>query len=297
MAERHNDLFREFDMSMVRKQNNSERGQKGGERERFEQRRAGIQLGLEIADVIEELNMLKLLFETQSEVLTQALGDVSKVVWLERLQVGFPRALDKVTKEYMPQVDRMMRDAQRVHKSLMGLLDLQQKEEEIQEAQNANRQALFSAKQALSAQDQADAIEAQSQILFIFTVVTIVFLPLSFFTSYFGMNIDDGKGGTTNYTRTNVNRVMGGASGPIIGLLLIGALVWYYVGKTLSARKRTRELIQLEDQDYLPDGLISETDPEYRRMADMRNKDRDQEGVHKRSIAKHSRRRAPYLSV
>ena len=52
---------------------------------------------------------------------------------------------------------------------LMSLLDLQQKEDSLKEA-------IFSNDQALAAQEQAEETEAQSQILFLFTLVTIVFV-------------------------------------------------------------------------------------------------------------------------
>jgi hypothetical protein len=51
----------------------------------------------------------------------------------------------------------------------MSLLDLQQKEDSLKEA-------IFSNDQALAAQEQAEETEAQSQILFLFTIVTIVFV-------------------------------------------------------------------------------------------------------------------------
>ena len=51
----------------------------------------------------------------------------------------------------------------------MDLLDLQQKEETLKEAHYSN-------KQAEAAREQADETEAQSKILFLFTIVTIVFV-------------------------------------------------------------------------------------------------------------------------
>jgi hypothetical protein len=49
------------------------------------------------------------------------------------------------------------------------LLDLQQKEETLREAQYSNQQAS-------AAREQVDETAAQSQIFFLFTVVTIIFV-------------------------------------------------------------------------------------------------------------------------
>ena len=43
---------------------------------------------------------------------------------------------------------------------------------------------------------QAEASVSHSRILLLFTIVTIIFLPLSFLASWFGMNIDDPKAGS-----------------------------------------------------------------------------------------------------
>lgn len=51
----------------------------------------------------------------------------------------------------------------------MELLDLQQKEETLREAQYSNQQAS-------AAREQVDETAAQSQIFFLFTVVTIIFV-------------------------------------------------------------------------------------------------------------------------
>lgn len=266
---KYDDLFRKFDMSM----------DQGEERIDVKQRREMVRQGLQIADIIDELHMLERLFATQRDVLENAISNIENVKCLKSLRNEMKDILEKISTHYLPQIGWMTKDAERVQKNVLDLLDLQQKEENINkaqdhihEAQRLNQQSLFAAKQALSAQVQADATEAQSQILFLFTMVTIIFLPLSFFTSYFGMNIDNGRGDTKNYAHSHVNKVMGGSSGPIIGTLLIGAVVWYLVSKKRSEDKRTRELIRLQDERCLPEKMILPTDPEYQRMKKMRQK-------------------------
>lgn len=259
VTEKHDDFFRSFDESMT----------SGAKRIDVNQRRDEVRLVLQNADIIGELHMLEQLFETQRNVLQKGWKDILEVKCLELLQKKMRDLLRQIVDDYLPQIQQMTRDSERVQKSLLELLDLQQKEENLYEAQSANQQALFTAKQALSAQDQADATNEQWQIIFVFTAVTIIFLPLSFFTSYFGMNIDNGNNGSLNYKRSHVNKVMGGASGPTIGLLLIGAGIWYYVVKRRSAHNRTKELSKLQDQKCLPRELVDETDPEHKKMENM----------------------------
>jgi CorA-like Mg2+ transporter protein len=259
VTEKYSDFQQAFDASMA----------PDAERINIEKRRKEVRLGVEIADIIDELHMLRQIFETQSNVLEKGCDDTSNIVYLKSYRDEMSRIRDKIINEYLLQVERMMRDSERIQRSLLDLLDLQQKEESIYEAQYANRQALFAAKQALSSQSQADTTEAQSQILFMFTFVTIIFLPLSFFTSFFGMNIDDGKGATQNYDRPHVNNVMGGISGPVIGLLLIGAVIWHIAGTRGAARKRIKELAELRLHGNLPQGLIGPGDPGYSEMLAM----------------------------
>ena len=58
--------------------------------------------------------------------------------------------------------------------------------------------------------------DSQNKAIFLFTGVTIVFMPLSFFTSYFGMNL---KGvGDTDRGETYFWQVCGTISFIIIGL-------------------------------------------------------------------------------
>ena len=69
---------------------------------------------------------------------------------------------------------------------LMDLLDLQQKEETLKEVHYTN-------KQAEAAREQANETEAQSQILFLFTIVTVIFVSRS--ENRFHLSIVGGRGG------------------------------------------------------------------------------------------------------
>lgn len=252
VADEYDNFYRAFRASL----------EPGSDRIGVEQRKAQIGLGIEIADIIDELNMLKQLFDTQIDVLEKGIRDVAISRHLIPLQDELIRIKTAITRKYSSQIDRMAQDAERLQRSLLDLLDLQQKEENLQ-------QALFAAKQALSAQDQADATDAQSKILFVFTVVTIVFLPLSFFTGYFGMyTISD----PTTYSRSYVNKAMWGASGGLYGLALLVAAALFHFGKRSSRNDRADELNRLKDQGNLPPGLIDEKSDEHRRMETRRNK-------------------------
>ena len=146
-----------------------------------------------------------------------------------------------------------MEDAERVQKDILHFLDLQQKEENIRESQknvrqalSLNRQALFAAKQVMSTQEQADATDAQNQILFIFTIVTIVFLPLSFITSYYGMNAKNEKGEQILQKPSYLNKVLFAISGSITAFLSLGGLIWFFGSKESAEKNRIKELARLK---------------------------------------------------
>ncbi|KAF7885659.1 uncharacterized protein EAF02_004168 [Botrytis sinoallii] len=73
---------------------------------------------------------------------------------------------------------------------LNHLLDLKQKQANISEAESAHRQATESLELTRFAQVQADQSSQQGKTLMIFTVVTILFLPLSFVAAFFAIEMD-----------------------------------------------------------------------------------------------------------
>ena len=63
---------------------------------------------------------------------------------------------------------------------LLELLDLQQKEANLYEAQTSNLQTRLATRQAKASREQADETKAQSQIILLFTVVTIIFVCMHY---------------------------------------------------------------------------------------------------------------------
>jgi hypothetical protein len=151
------------------------------------------------------------------------------------------------------------------------LLDLKQKQATVSQAKSASQQAasalveatktrqqaLFAAIQALSAQEQADATGAQNQILFIFTFITVVFLPLSFIIAYYSLGTVDASGKQIYPKRSYVNKVMFASSASITTFLIIGGSIWYAISKNSSEKRRVKELAEIEIGVHLPDGLLN----------------------------------------
>ncbi|KAJ5658808.1 uncharacterized protein N7484_002457 [Penicillium longicatenatum] len=135
----------------------------------------------EIKDIRDELNMIRTVLEHQKHVL----ADFQEVI-CETYQ-GQHRSQHEVKKRFKDQqrmidmhlkdIDRMDKQAERIYHSITDLLDLKQK--------HAN------AFEARFARDQAAGTTRQSKTIMVFTIVTIVFLPLSFITSIFTINLKE----------------------------------------------------------------------------------------------------------
>ncbi|RAH47386.1 uncharacterized protein BO95DRAFT_84082 [Aspergillus brunneoviolaceus CBS 621.78] len=112
----------------------------------------------EIKDILDELNILKSLAHDQDNVVSQ-LGKIGS-------QAKSKFALSEASND----IQGMVRDATSIQADINTLLDLKQKKAGIVEAQ---------------------ATRSQSDTVMSFTVVTIIFLPASFLTSLFALDISD----------------------------------------------------------------------------------------------------------
>jgi ankyrin repeat protein/Mg2+ and Co2+ transporter CorA len=135
----------------------------------------------EAKDIRDELNMIRTVLDHQKHVLQ----DFQEVIC--EIYQGQHRSQHEVKKRFKDQqrmidmhlkdIERMDKQAERIYHSITDLLDLKQK--------HAN------AFEARFARDQAAGTTRQGKTIMVFTIVTIVFLPLSFITSIFTINLEE----------------------------------------------------------------------------------------------------------
>lgn len=133
----------------------------------------------ETKDIRDELNMISKVLEDQKAVLPDLEMSITDIYREEHksqqeLKRRFREQL-KTIDIHLKDIDRMDKQAERIYKSITDLLDLKQK--------HAN------AFEARFARDQAAGTARQSQTIMVFTIVTIVFLPLSFIAAVFTIPI------------------------------------------------------------------------------------------------------------
>ena len=133
----------------------------------------------ETKDIRDELNMIRNVLEQQKQVLLDLQESICEIY------LGEHRSQQEAKKRFKEQqrvidmhvkdLDRMDKQTERIYSSITDLLDLKQK--------HAN------AFEARFARDQAAGTARQGKTIMMFTIVTIIFLPLSFMTSLFAINI------------------------------------------------------------------------------------------------------------
>jgi len=135
----------------------------------------------EIKDIRDELNMIRMVLTYQyqklpdfADYIVDELGKKSEESWEIRLR---SKEQLKVVKMHIDDVERMDRQADGIYQSLLSLLDLKQKHANAFEARFGRDQAAFSAR--------------SSKTILVFTIVTIIFLPLSFIAAFFAINIEE----------------------------------------------------------------------------------------------------------
>lgn len=141
---------------------------------------------LELRDIHDELQSLRKLFDLQKETIWQMIHIYEHPECYNLSRNGriiLHEALDKLI-DYIHQVDSMIGSAERTRNDFEKLLDLKQKQANVDEARLARY--------------QADLASAQSRAVLVFTVFTVIFLPLTFFTGLFGMNINEWSSTPTN---------------------------------------------------------------------------------------------------
>jgi len=117
----------------------------------------------EIKDIRDELNILKAIVTHQKKVWTELHGNEPKVNSL------------KGAAYIINEIEEMDKQATRIQNAVSSILDLEQNEASIAEA--------------TSSREQAEESIQQGRTLLVFTIVTIIFLPMSFLASLFALNV------------------------------------------------------------------------------------------------------------
>ncbi|KAF2035722.1 hypothetical protein EK21DRAFT_84138 [Setomelanomma holmii] len=188
-------------------------------------------LPAETKDIRDELNMIATIFEAQRMILPDL--EVT-FVDLYREQHKSQSRLRKVFKQQLKgvdmrlkELDRLGRQSEHIYKSILDLLDLKQK-------QDAN------AFEGRMARDQAESTARQSQIIMVFTIVTIIYLSLDFIAAIFAINFrvfprDTNADGALPLDY--VFKYMFGVGFPIAVPMIVVALSLYGIGKSFGKLK------------------------------------------------------------
>ncbi|KAI4624869.1 uncharacterized protein J4E87_005350 [Alternaria ethzedia] len=135
----------------------------------------------ETKDIRDELNMISKVLEDQRTILPDMETSITDIYREEhKSQQELKKRFKDMTKTvdtHIKDLERMDKQAKRIYESITDLLDLKQK--------HAN------AFEARFARDQAAGTARQSQTIMVFTIVTIIFLPLSFIAAMFTINIQE----------------------------------------------------------------------------------------------------------
>lgn len=184
----------------------------------------------ETKDIRDELNMIAKVLDDQSQVLPDLETAICDIYLGEQksqqeVKKRFKDQL-KIIDMHIKDIERMDKQAERIYDSITDMLDLKQK--------HAN------AFEARFARDQAAGTARQSQTIMVFTIVTIVFLPLSFIASFFAINVSDfpRNGANGGLPLGYVSRYMFGIGFAVSIPLIVIALVLDDVGKIVKVGRR-----------------------------------------------------------
>ena len=139
---------------------------------------------LELRDVEDELGTIRKLFRDQLRVIDDLIANCYETDEDYKRGLKILRDAQKSVLSYQEQVESMLDDCRSAQESFIRLLDMKQKQANVWEA--------------WAARETNEVASGQSRAVLVFTVFTIIFLPLSFFTSLFGMNAARWSGVETN---------------------------------------------------------------------------------------------------
>ncbi|CAL5875238.1 uncharacterized protein PFLUO_LOCUS9542 [Penicillium psychrofluorescens] len=160
---------------------------------------------LELRDIEDELSTLLKLLDQQETVSKRM------VEYFEAKGYGkmfLDTAMSRLG-EYRSQIGEMKENSHDAQKAVETLLDLKQKQANVDESKMTRW--------------QAEVTQNQSRAVMVFTIFTVIFLPLSFFTSLFGINAREWSGIKENLSLNLMFEIAAPASVALIAFTLLMA--------------------------------------------------------------------------
>ncbi|KAL5003351.1 hypothetical protein BDV10DRAFT_44374 [Aspergillus recurvatus] len=202
------------------------------DREAALQNRNDLSSMLELRDIVDELGTIMKLLEQQ----TVTINDMVK--YFEHRGYGKRFILASLTRldEYRTHISEMRENAIAAQKAVENLLDLKQKQANVDESRLARW--------------EAEVTQSQSRAVMVFTIFTVIFLPLSFFTSLFGINAREWSGEPTNLTL----RTMLIIAGPTSIAVIVSALLIAFSERLRDTLLKSQKIIfgLCKDLIFLP---------------------------------------------
>lgn len=188
-------------------------------------------LVLDSASLKDELHALEDITKTQIDVAQQFLKIIVDVKGSAEIDSSGQNHLENALQTLQCLQAEFADLRSNIHKTeqdILQLLDLKQKHASFQEARAAVVQAESSAMQTQYSLLLTRRSAAQGQIVMIFTLLTAIYLPLSFFTSYYGMNLRSITGDDGNpYSQKDFWKISGPVSAATVLAASLACTIFY----------------------------------------------------------------------
>ncbi|RYO95711.1 hypothetical protein DL763_003602 [Monosporascus cannonballus] len=184
---------------------------------------------LELRDMDDELNTMRNLFAEQHAIIETMKGRYDSPALRDLTVNGraFLREALERLEEYKRQTKDMIDRVDTTRKDYEKLLEMVQRQAQVDEVRWSRLQTELASSQNLS--------------VMIFTTFTVIFLPLSFFTSLFGMNTAEWGGADDNFPSL---RTIGAVSLPASALLVAASLVAAFSGRAQALVRAAVRLLR-----------------------------------------------------
>ncbi|KAI0384369.1 hypothetical protein F5Y04DRAFT_277740 [Hypomontagnella monticulosa] len=196
---------------------------------------------VEVKDICEEIRMIQRVLTDQNNVISK--------FWKDRKDNDLVKDIDFdgiATLSLRRGKAKWLSSAgDSLRSSLENLMDLKQKQGNLNEARDTRKLAAEAEKRQLES-------EEQSQLIFIFTVVTVIYVPIAFTASFFAIPSSDFPAGTNGQAAWRWWQILVGSLVTEVATLLVAGILYYY----RQTRKRIMILPQLRYLWFNPQKVV-----------------------------------------